>query len=69
MSAAIKAATVASGLGLFSAAGLYSLRTPKQDFSAQAQALDHTAEAPSSAPLPKPKLYVCRLSRITCAIC
>lgn len=64
MSAAIKAATVASGLGLFSAASLYSLRTPKQEFSRQALAVDHTAEATSTAAvLPKPKLYVCHTPR------
>lgn len=61
MSAVVKAATMASGLGLFSAASLFALRTPQQDFSKQAQALEHTAEA-QSAPILKPKLYVCHLA-------
>jgi hypothetical protein len=57
MSAALKIATVASGLTLFSAGALYTLRTPQQDFSKNALALEHTGEKSPIAPL-KPKLYV-----------
>jgi len=68
MSAAIKLATVASGFTLLSASAMYSMRVPQQDFSKQAQSLDHTAEA-VSAPVAKPKLYVCPLSSTQRALC
>lgn len=57
MSAALKVATVASGLTMFSAGALYSMRNPQKDFSNNALALEHTYE-PQSKGVPKPKMCV-----------
>jgi len=56
MSAALKLATLASGLTIFTTGALYSMRTPQQDFSRNALALDHIAETQETAVLPKAKL-------------
>ncbi|KAK3722526.1 hypothetical protein LTR37_002518 [Vermiconidia calcicola] len=55
MPAALKLATLASGLTLFSASAAYALKTPQQDFSKNALALEHTLDVSSNV-LPKPKL-------------
>lgn len=67
MSAALKLATLASGLTIFTTGALYSMRTPQQDFSRNALALDHIAETQETAVLPKAKLYV-RLLRVSIAL-
>lgn len=65
MSAALKIASVASGLTLFSYSAMHAMRTPSEDFSKKALAMDHTLDENAAAPaISKPKLYVRLLFRI-----
>ncbi|KAK5170415.1 uncharacterized protein LTR77_005003 [Saxophila tyrrhenica] len=56
MSAAIKIASVASGLTLAGYSALHIARTPAQEFSKNSMAIDHTLQTQTSGVVPKPKL-------------
>lgn len=61
MSAALKIASLASGLTVFSFSALHTMRNSQQDFSKSALALEHTFESQAQAgSVIKPKLYVRR---------
>ncbi len=60
MSAALKLASLASGLTLVGYSTMHMVQTPQKEFSQNSLALDHTLETPAPQAA-RPKLYVSHL--------